>query len=78
MVYVDAFFWTGSSTNSPSPRGEPIALGYDEKGAPQVLREFYNEEVLLQLPSNLKVNDIKWISVWCRRFTVSSFLGRYL
>jgi hypothetical protein len=30
-----------------------------------------NENVLLKLPSGMKVRDIKWLSIWCRRFTVN-------
>jgi hypothetical protein len=30
-----------------------------------------NENVLLTLPGELKVSDIRWLAIWCRRFTVS-------
>lgn len=38
---------------------------------PPVLPKMNNENVLLKLPGNLKVTDIRWLSIWCRRFTVN-------
>ncbi|KAL1138240.1 hypothetical protein AAG570_009929 [Ranatra chinensis] len=44
-------------------------------GCPRVLREppvlkAYNRtDVILRLPHGKKLKDIKWLSVWCRRFT---------
>merc|ERR1712179_732098 len=29
-----------------------------------------NEAVTLILPEHLKVSDLKWLSVWCRKFSV--------
>lgn len=40
------------------------------KEAP-TLKKMSNVNVLLPLPGQLKVTDIKWLSVWCRRFTVN-------
>ena len=30
-----------------------------------------NKDVLLTLPGTLKIRDIKWLSIWCKRFTVN-------
>ena len=30
-----------------------------------------NKDILLTLPGTLKIRDIKWLSVWCKRFTVN-------
>jgi len=30
-----------------------------------------NENVLLTLPGELKITDIRWLAIWCRRFTVN-------
>ena len=30
-----------------------------------------NENILLKLPHGLRVRDIKWLSIWCQRFTVN-------
>ena len=42
---------------------------YRDTSAP-VLGRSDDEQIALKLPSNMKVGDLKWISVWCRRFTV--------
>ena len=35
------------------------------------LGKMTNENVLLKLPNSLRVTDIRWLSVWCTRFTVN-------
>merc|ERR1711892_290064 len=35
-----------------------------------ILKAASNEAVTLILPENMKVSDIKWLSVWCRKFAV--------
>ena len=35
-----------------------------------VLRATFSEDVVLTLPPGLSSQDIKWISVWCRKFAV--------
>ena len=35
------------------------------------LKKMKNNDVLLTLPGTLKVRDIGWLSVWCKRFTVN-------
>jgi hypothetical protein len=37
---------------------------------PPVLKAFNNTDVLLRLPMGKRIRDIRWLSVWCRRFTV--------
>ena len=39
--------------------------------APPGLKRMTNENVLLTLPGNYKVTDIRWLAVWCTRFTVN-------
>nr|CAD7393954.1 unnamed protein product [Timema cristinae] len=39
---------------------------------PPVLSAFKNKDVILRLPLGTKIRDIRWLSVWCRRFTVSN------
>ena len=38
---------------------------------PPSLKKTRNENVLLTLPEDLKVSDIRWLSIWCMRFTVN-------
>ena len=35
------------------------------------LKRMKNKDILLTLPGTLKIRDIKWLSVWCKRFTVN-------
>ncbi|XP_044018684.1 protein Skeletor, isoforms B/C isoform X2 [Aphidius gifuensis] len=64
----DAFFWINNST-IPGPGGEIVP--YPEGREPLVLTAYNNTDVILRLPGGKKIRDIKWLSVWCRRFTVN-------
>ncbi|KAG8175030.1 hypothetical protein JTE90_003214 [Oedothorax gibbosus] len=63
----DAFFWAGTS-EKPSPEGFIIP---DEFGTKQVLGKYSNNNVAITLPDGKKISDIKWLSVWCRKFAVN-------
>ncbi|XP_039760676.1 protein Skeletor, isoforms B/C isoform X2 [Pararge aegeria] len=67
----DAFFWVGD-TQQPSPEGTlvPYPEDYTTRDPP-VLTAHTNSDILLRLPGGKRLRDIKWISVWCRRFTVN-------
>nr|CAH0099112.1 unnamed protein product [Daphnia galeata] len=66
----DAYFWTGNSSR-PNPVGIIIPYPADYQGKePPVLGRYDNKDVLLKLPLGVKVRDIRWLSVWCRRFAV--------
>ncbi|XP_014666234.1 PREDICTED: protein Skeletor, isoforms B/C-like isoform X2 [Priapulus caudatus] len=64
----DAFFWAGRNGDTPSDDGELISLNPSD---PQPLKAYSNEDLILPLPSGLKVSDIRWLSVWCRSFAVN-------
>lgn len=38
---------------------------------PPVLRAYNNTDIILRLPMGKRIRDIRWLSVWCRRFTVN-------
>jgi len=38
---------------------------------PPPLQTHNNSNIILRLPGGKRIKDIKWLSVWCRRFTVS-------
>ena len=38
---------------------------------PPYLQRMKNEDVLLKLPHGMKMRDVRWLSIWCRRFTVN-------
>lgn len=66
----DAFFWVG---NSPRPSPEGYIIPYPEEYVgrdPPVLMAYNNTDVILRLPMGKRIRDIRWLSVWCRRFTV--------
>ncbi|XP_044754723.1 protein Skeletor, isoforms B/C isoform X2 [Coccinella septempunctata] len=66
----DAYFWVGNSPR-PSPEGIIVAYPEDYIGRdPPVLKAYNNTDVILRLPGGKRIRDIKWLSVWCRRFTV--------
>ncbi|XP_072384339.1 protein Skeletor, isoforms B/C [Diabrotica undecimpunctata] len=66
----DAFFWIGNSPR-PSPEGIIIPYPEDYNGRdPPVLRAYNNTDIILRLPMGKRIRDIRWLSVWCRRFTV--------
>jgi len=73
----DAFFWAGTS-QAPSSVGtilpypfEGKFYEYEDQSAPILSRRYNGEEIVLTLPDDLKATDIKWLSVWCRRFRVN-------
>ncbi|CRL05403.1 CLUMA_CG018002, isoform B [Clunio marinus] len=66
----DAFFWVG---NSPRPSPEGYIIPYPEEYSgrePPVLRAHNNSDIILRLPMGKRIRDTRWLSVWCRRFTV--------
>ncbi|XP_063988735.1 protein Skeletor, isoforms B/C isoform X1 [Diachasmimorpha longicaudata] len=66
----DAFFWIGDSQR-PSPEGDIVPYPENYPGRdPPVLKAYNNTDVILRLPQGKRIRDIKWLSVWCRRFTV--------
>jgi len=76
----DAFFWVGTEGTPKNPLDESktailahpfegVHYEYRNDAAP-ILGAASNEQVMLSLPPNMKVSDLKWLSVWCRKFTV--------
>ncbi|XP_064550220.1 protein Skeletor, isoforms B/C isoform X1 [Drosophila montana] len=66
----DAFFWVGK-TPRPSPEGYIIPYPEEYIGSdPPVLQAHNNTDIILRLPMGKRIKDIRWLSVWCRRFTV--------
>lgn len=48
---------------------------------PPILKAHNNTDIILRLPMGQRIKDIRWLSVWCRRFTVSSKInteGHYI
>ncbi|XP_012287850.1 protein Skeletor, isoforms B/C [Orussus abietinus] len=66
----DAYFWAGNST-MPSPEGFIVPYPEDYPGRePPILEDYNNTDIILKLPQGIRIRDIKYLGVWCRRFTV--------
>jgi len=75
----DAFFWVGKEGTPANTNEDTTAIlahpfkgqhyKYRNEEAP-ILSASANEAVTLILPKDMKVSDIKWLSVWCRKFAV--------
>ena len=71
----DAFFLVGTR-GTPSRAGTILPYpfngtfyGYDDQSAPIIKGSFIGDkDITLTLPKYLKATNIKWLSVWCRRF----------
>jgi hypothetical protein len=78
----DAFFLAGRDGNKPNPRATTgdIVLAYPDNGVeyeyldnniPILPRFNGNKDIILTLPKGITVNDLKWLSVWCRDYKVN-------
>ena len=74
----DAFFWVGTEGSLPSENGillpHPFSgkfYDYNDRDAPKLKKSDGNEPITLTLPDSVKTSELKWISVWCRRFKVN-------
>lgn len=56
----EVYFWIGSGT-APSPKGKKLP---DENGYLSPLHSYSHQSIILELPGNLTVFDIHWLSVW--------------
>ncbi|XP_025413670.1 protein Skeletor, isoforms B/C-like isoform X2 [Sipha flava] len=66
-----AYFWAGKSSRI-SPDGFTIPYPEDYPAMePPPLQTHNNSNIILRLPAGKRIKDIKWLSVWCRRFTVN-------
>jgi len=74
----DAFF-LGGTHGRPSKSGEVVMpypfegrhFNYRDKNIPILGRFNGNKDVVLHLPPGTTVDQLKWISVWCRDYTVN-------
>ena len=74
----DAFFWAGTDSDKPSEDGvilpypfEGKFYSYQDQSAPVLGRFYPSQDVVLHLPGGTQVNDLKWLSVWCRAFSAN-------
>merc|ERR1712018_172126 len=73
----DAFFFVGES-GTPNRKGtiipypdNGVCYDYNDESAP-LLKEAFDggRDIVLTLPCSLDVTKIKWISVWCRAYSM--------
>ncbi|XP_066281067.1 protein Skeletor, isoforms B/C-like [Branchiostoma lanceolatum] len=65
----DAFFWAGNQDSRPSRRGFKVP---DHRGSyDQRLPRYTGQTINIMLPGDVTVYDIKWLSMWCIRFTAN-------
>lgn len=62
-----AYYYAGSS-GIPSKAGFKIK---DENGG-KLKRRYRKEGVTITLPDGKTLNDIRWFSIWCEEFEVST------
>jgi len=76
---IEAFFIGSTIDNRPSATNNIVLpypsikgrhFNYEDRDIP-ALPAFKGEDILLNLPSGVTVNQLKYISIWCRKFNVS-------
>jgi len=76
----DAFFWVGTKGKEPSSDGHILPHPFEgkfydngDRSAPILSQRFdgSQNDLVLTLPDDIKVKDLKWISIWCRRFELT-------
>eukprot|EP00092_Neocalanus_flemingeri_P065150 GFUD01079153.1.p1 GENE.GFUD01079153.1~~GFUD01079153.1.p1 ORF type:complete len:247 (+),score=63.93 GFUD01079153.1:84-743(+) len=77
----DTFFLAGTSGSRPSSRKGDVVLpwpndgneySYNDRNIPLIKQSFDGkEDIVLTLPPGKTVDQLKWISVWCRDFDVN-------
>ncbi|XP_055930349.1 uncharacterized protein LOC129960762 [Argiope bruennichi] len=64
---ADAVFWVGL-TSTPDNTGFVIHPNRDSN---EILKPHLNQDVILHLPEGIKITDLRWLSVWSRKFSIS-------
>ena len=72
----DAFFFVGES-GTPNRIGTILSYPdsgkcyeYNDQSVPLLTQAFYGNDITLTLPCALDVTKLKWLSVWCRAFSM--------
>merc|ERR1712110_253407 len=81
----DAFFWVGTEGAKPSSNGillpypfEGKFYDYEDLNAPFLDKAYDGTQspMVVTLPDDVTLSDLKWISVWCRKVGVN--FGDYI
>ena len=72
----DAFFFVGES-GTPNRLGTIVSYPdngkcyeYNDPSVPLLTQAYYGNDITLTLPCALDVTKVKWLSVWCRAFSM--------
>jgi len=74
----DAFFYAGTRSSLPNDDGGIVLpypfngrhFKYQDRGIP-ILPSFNKEDIELTLPPGVTVDQLRWMSLWCRKFGIS-------
>jgi len=75
----DAFIIAGTKGAGPSGENADVVLSvpfqgqhfnYEDKRIP-ILKRFRGETVVLTMPPGVSVSQLRWISIWCRKFKMN-------
>ncbi len=66
----DAFFYVGKEGSRPSEQYGVIVPYPSSSDRNTTLHEFNGEDVTLKLPAVYKTSELRWLSVWCRKYSV--------
>ncbi|GIX99367.1 hypothetical protein CDAR_470311 [Caerostris darwini] len=64
---ADAVFWVGGTTE-PDSTGFMVHVGQDSE---ETLGPSKDQSLILHLPAGIKITDLRWLSVWSRKFSIS-------
>ena len=75
-LFVVAINYTCTMQGNPGPNGTVLPHPFNGKFynywdfKVPVLKSSSSEDIVLTLPPSLHSRDMKWISVWCRKFAI--------
>eukprot|EP00092_Neocalanus_flemingeri_P033853 GFUD01036814.1.p1 GENE.GFUD01036814.1~~GFUD01036814.1.p1 ORF type:complete len:243 (-),score=55.08 GFUD01036814.1:35-682(-) len=75
----DGFFLAGTSGGKPSKTGDVVLpypyegkhYSYEDESLPILGKFDGSEDIILSLPPGKTVNQLKWLSVWCRAYKIN-------
>jgi len=63
----DAFFYVGTSG---CPSGQGTLIQYPAGDGDRPLGAYSGQRVELDLPASVKGEEVAWVSVWCRQYSI--------
>ena len=66
----DAFFYVGTGGRPESADSSGVRIQYPA-GSDSPLASYSSQDVEFSLPAGVEGEDVTWVSVWCRAFTIN-------